>query len=102
MYGAVSWVRVGSPNGSRPMFPTVQSPKVKWCSGRGVYESLLISGSRWSVAGVDPGALAPALDRLVNEVDPARALLHRREVRIELAGLLPRDLRGHRPRRVQI
>src|SRR5262245_49260485 len=28
--------RTGSPNGSRPGFPTVQRPKVKWCSGFGV------------------------------------------------------------------
>src|SRR5215510_7379365 len=28
--------RTGSPNGSRPGLPTVQRPKVKWCSGFGV------------------------------------------------------------------
>ena len=27
--------RTGSPNGSRPMLPTVQRPKVKWWSGAG-------------------------------------------------------------------
>ena len=28
--------RTGSPNGSRPTFPTVQRPNVNLCSGRGV------------------------------------------------------------------
>src|SRR5262245_21171709 len=31
LMGEIGW-RVGSPNGSRPGFPTVQSPKVNLCS----------------------------------------------------------------------
>src|SRR4051812_26818714 len=31
--------RTGSPNGSRPTLPTVQSPKVKWSSGFGANSS---------------------------------------------------------------
>ena len=36
--------RVSNPNGSRPVLPTVQSPKVNWCSGRGVYGSVMSVG----------------------------------------------------------
>src|SRR4051794_16601624 len=41
-----SAARTASPNGSRPTLPTVQRPKVKWCSGRGVYAPL------WTVCGM--------------------------------------------------
>ena len=34
--------RVGPPNGSRPMLPTVHSPKVNLCSGLGWYAALAL------------------------------------------------------------
>src|SRR4051794_35855978 len=44
MYVGLSTHRTASPKGSRPGLPTVHSPKVKWCSGRGVYESFVVRG----------------------------------------------------------
>src|SRR5215203_5730799 len=54
------------------------------------------------VSRVHPTALLPALDRLLDEVHAACAVLHGREVRVELAGLVAGNVGRHRPRRVEV
>ena len=72
--------RVGSPNGSRPVLPTVQSPKLNLSAGVGVSDS--VSLLAWTIAptscaqpaqfsAAQPGAgVAPAVRRLAASPAP--------------------------------
>src|SRR5215467_9674512 len=47
--------RTSEPNGSRPRLATVQRPNENLCSGRGTYESALISYDLIGMAGLKSG-----------------------------------------------
>src|SRR5687767_13241763 len=69
--------RTASPNGSRPTFPTVHRPKVKWCSGRGVYASfaaVVVIAFVWRRDGEATGAVLHVAEDSSGFVTPFAAL----------------------------
>src|SRR5215207_8356382 len=68
--------------------------RLAWAHASPINGRSFIRGSltRRRVARIHPTALLAALDRLLDEVHATRAVLHRREVRVELAGLVAGDV----------
>src|SRR5215213_1561545 len=91
--------RTGSGVVTGPCANRLAWPHASPINGRSFIRASL---ARRRVARVYPPALLSALDRLLDEVHAACAVLHRGEVRVELARLVAGDASRHRARRVQV